>query len=46
MRMASDWLPSKLIFCTPGMVESCGCKVRDSQSVICGTLRSLDVKPR
>jgi hypothetical protein len=46
MRMASAWLPSKLMRCTPASVESCGCSVRASQSVICGTVRSLDVKPR
>ncbi len=43
-RMASGWPPSTVTRCTPGMVESCGCSVRMSQSVIAGTLRSVEVK--
>jgi len=32
--------------CTPAIVASCGCNVRDSQSVIAGMSRCFDEKLR
>jgi hypothetical protein len=46
MRMAIWRPPSMVTRWTPDSVASCGCSVRTSQSVMAGTLRSVDVKLR
>ena len=44
-RIAIGRPPSLLLTrCTPSTVANCGCRVRDSQSVSSGTLRSFEVK--
>jgi hypothetical protein len=41
-RIAMGWPPSLLLTrCTPSMVASCGCRVRDNQSVSSGTVFSV-----